>query len=76
MTIRTQLKAGKLSANHNETLQRASERRNAKSENATNIVWMRRQPMSRSRNGDRLTLLVVRAGLRAGRRGVRWCPRH
>jgi hypothetical protein len=69
MTIRTQLKAGGLRLNHNETLQRASERHNEKRESAANIVWMRsRQPLTRSRSDDRLALLVVRAGLRAGRR--------
>ena len=53
---------------HNESLRRASERHCEKPESATDIVWMRRQPVTTSRNEDRLTLLVVRAGLRAGRR--------
>jgi hypothetical protein len=85
MTVRSQLKAGKLSANHsealrvrsaikaggehlnhNETLERAPERV---------AVSMRRHPLTASRKEDRLALLVVRAGLRAGRRArarARW----
>ena len=59
MTIKSQLKAGKLSANHNETLQRAADRP---------AVSMRRELVTSSRREDRLELLVVRAGLRAGRR--------
>jgi hypothetical protein len=65
MTIKTQLKAGKLAANHNETLRRAK-----------NIVWMRRQPLTASRKQDRLELLVVRAGLRAGLRRSYGRPRR
>jgi hypothetical protein len=57
MTIRTQVKAGKIAGNHNEALRPAK-----------NIVWMRRQPLTASRKQDRLELLVVRAGVRAGRR--------
>ena len=38
---------------------------------ATNIVWMGRQPLTTSRKEDRLELLVVRAGLRAGRARAR-----
>jgi hypothetical protein len=57
MTIRTQLTAGEIAGNHNEALRRAK-----------NIVWMRRQPLTASRKQDRLELLVVRAGVRAGRR--------
>ena len=59
MTTRTQLKAGKLATNHNEKMERVSERP---------AVSMRRQPLMISRKEDRLELLVVRAGLRAGRR--------
>jgi hypothetical protein len=59
MTIRTQLKAGKIVLNHNEKLQRASDR---------SAVSMRRELLTTSRKDDRLELLVVRAGLRAGRR--------
>ena len=55
-----------MEAQHNETLRRASERHCEKPESATDIVWMRRQPVTTSRKEDRLTLLVVRAGLRAG----------
>ena len=35
---------------------------------ANNIVWMRRKALTTSRKEDRLELLVVRAGLRAGAR--------
>ena len=45
--------------NHNETLQRAADRP---------AVSMRRELLTTSRKEDRLELLVVRAGLRAGRR--------
>jgi hypothetical protein len=58
MTIRTQLKAGRISLNHNESLRRATDRP---------VVSMRRQPPTASRKEDRLTLLVIRAGLRVGR---------
>jgi len=58
MTIRTQLKAGGRYLNHNET-QRTTDRP---------AVSMRRQLLTTSRKEDRLELLVVRAGLRAGRR--------
>ena len=67
MTIRTQLKAGKLAANHNEKLQRAADRQ---------AVSMRRELLTTSRKEDRLQLLVVRAGLRAGRRRARGRARH
>jgi hypothetical protein len=63
MTSRTQLKAGGIGINHNETLQL---RPAVKA--ANNIVWMRRQPLTTSHKEDRLELLVVRAGLRAGKR--------
>jgi hypothetical protein len=80
MTIRTQLKAGgwKLqnhnealhvrsairagglgSVNHNEALKRTANRP---------AVSMRRELLTTTRKEDRLELLVVRAGLRAGRR--------
>jgi hypothetical protein len=59
MKIRTQLKAGGISINHNEKLQRATDRQ---------AVSMRRELLTVSRKEDRLELLVVRAGLRAGRR--------
>ena len=68
LQIRSTLKAGGSSLQHNESLRRASERHCEKPESATDIVWMRRQPVTASRTEDRLTLLVVRAGLRAGRR--------
>ena len=58
LQVRTALKAGKLGLNHNET-QRATDRP---------AVSMRRQLLTTSRKEDRLELLVVRAGLRAGRR--------
>ena len=59
LQVRSALKAGGRYLNHNETLERAADRP---------IVSMRRQPMTASRQEDRLALLVVRAGLRAGRR--------
>jgi hypothetical protein len=59
MTIKTQLKAGKLATNHNEKLQRAADHQ---------AVSMRRELLTTSRKEDRLQLLVVRAGLRAGLR--------
>ena len=62
MTIRTQLKAGGGWANHNEKLERVSERRG---------VSMRRELLTTSRKEDRLELLVVRAGLKAGKRAFR-----
>ena len=59
LKVRTALKAGKLSANHNEKLERATDRA---------AISMRRELVTTSRKEDRLELLVVRAGLRAGRR--------
>jgi hypothetical protein len=63
MTIRTQLRAGKLSANHNEALRHES----------TPAISMRQQLRTGTHEHDRLKLLVVRAGLKAGayRRGAR-----
>ena len=58
LQVRTALKAGGVSLNHNET-QRASDR---------SAVSMRRELLTTTRREDRLELLVVRAGLRAGRR--------
>jgi hypothetical protein len=63
MTIRTQLKAGGIGINHNEMLKRASVRPE---------ISMRPQPRTASRKNDRLSLLVVRAGLRVGRRAKRF----
>ena len=66
LQVRTALKAGRKAGgtqhddNHNEKLERASERQ---------AVSMRRELLTTSRKEDRLQLLVVRAGLRAGRRG-------
>ena len=64
MTIRTQLKAGKIATNHNETLQVRTGLQGGK---------LRKRLVTTSPKEDRLTLLVVRAGLRAGRdaRGAR-----
>ena len=58
LQVRSAIKAGKLAANHNEKVQRA----------ATQAVSMRREVLTTTRKEDRLELLVVRAGLRAGRR--------
>jgi hypothetical protein len=77
MTIKSQIKAG-YSFNHNETLQvrtalKAGGRKLynhnetlARAERAA--VSMRRELVTTTRREDRLELLVVRAGLRAGRR--------
>ena len=62
MRIRTQVKAGKQSANHNETLQVKTGLQGGR---------MRRRLVTTSPKQDRLALLVVRAGLRAGRAGIR-----
>ena len=98
MTIRTQVKAGRLAANHNEalrvrsTLRAGQGGRLASNHNealrvrstvkagkiilnhnealravAAPAIAMLRQPRTTSRKDDRLELLVVRAGLRAGR---------
>ena len=60
LKIRSAIKAGKIILNHNEKLQRAADRP---------AVWMRRELLTTTRKEDRLDLLVVRAGLRAGRLG-------
>ena len=62
LRVRTALKAGGLRLNHNETLVRITERP---------AVSMRRELRTSSRKEDRLELLVVRAGLRAGRARAR-----
>ena len=62
LQVRTALKAGGLGLNHNETLVRTTERP---------AVSMRRELLTTSRKEDRLELLVVRAGLRAGKRAFR-----
>ena len=77
MTTRTQLKAGKLATNHSEALQvRTALKAGAWSSNHSEAlqratdrpaVSMRRELQTTSRKEDRLELLVVRAGLRAGR---------
>jgi len=59
LQVRSTLKAGKIATNHNESLERTSDR---------SSVSMRRELLTTSRKEDRLELLVVRAGLRAGRR--------
>ena len=79
MTIRTQLKAGARFSNHNETLQvrtalkagaAAFNNHNERVQRASDrqSVSMRRELVTTTRKEDRLALLVVRAGLRAGRR--------
>ena len=62
LRVRTSVKAGGVEGQHNEKLERASDR---------SPVSMRRQPLTTSRKEDRLELLVVRAGLRAGKRYFR-----
>ena len=59
LQVRTSLKAGGRLANHNEALKRTEDRQ---------AVSMRRELLTTTRSEDRLELLVVRAGLRAGRR--------
>jgi hypothetical protein len=59
MKIRTQLKAGGRSLNHNEALRRDADRP---------AISMRHQIRTTARKEDRLELMVVRAGLRAGKR--------
>jgi len=57
LQVRSALKAGGKSLNHNEALRTGSP-----------AIAMLRQPRTTSRKEDRLELLVIRAGLRAGRR--------
>ena len=57
MNTRTHLKAGKLATNHNETLQVRAGLQGGK---------LRRLLVTTSPKEDRLALLVVRTGLRAG----------
>jgi len=59
LRVRSTIKAGGVDGQHNEKLERASER---------SAVSMRRELLTTSRKEDRLELLVVRAGLRAGKR--------
>ena len=63
LRVRTSVKAGKIALNHNEALQQQPDR---------HTVSMRRQPRTTVRKEDRLELLVVRAGLRAGARRSRY----
>ena len=58
MRFRSTVKAGGQNLNHNEALRTGS----------APAVAMLRQPRTTSRKGDRLELLVIRAGLRARRR--------
>ncbi len=60
MRIRTQLQAGKLATNHNETLQVRTGLQGGK------LRKLRKLLVISSPKEDRLALLVVRAGLRAG----------
>ena len=60
--MRSTIKAGGRDINHNEALKRATDRP---------AVSMRRELLTTTRKEDRLQLLVVRAGLRAGRRRAR-----
>ena len=59
LRVTTSLKAGGWTNNHNEAMRRDSYRP---------VIAMRRQPRTTGRKADRLELLVIRAGLRAGRR--------
>ena len=62
MKIRTQLQAGGggVDGQHNESLRRDADRKD---------ISMRRRPQITVRKGDRLELLVIRAGRRAGAAG-------
>ena len=62
LRVRSTIKAGGVEPQHNEKLQRATDRP---------AVSMRRELLTTSRKEDRLELLVVRAGLRAGRGRLR-----
>lgn len=57
LRVRTTVKAGRLATNHSESLKRRDDRE---------AISMRRTLPTTSLKGDRLELLVVRAGLRAG----------
>lgn len=63
LQVRSALKAGKLGCNHNETAREAM----------PPTISMRKQIRMTGNREDRLELMLVRAGLRAGRRfhGVR-----
>ena len=61
LKIRSTVKAGGSQLNHSETLRTGS----------APAIAMLRQPRTTSRKEDRLELLVIRAGLRAGRRESR-----
>ena len=79
MTIRTQVKAGRLAANHNDALQVRSAVRAGRIalnhndalqvKSARKAGRIRRRLETTSSRVDRLSLLVVRAGLKAGARG-------
>jgi hypothetical protein len=60
LAVRTALKAGGVSLNHNETQQTRSGLKAGR-------INLRAAVQTTSRKSDRLELLVVRAGLRAGR---------
>ena len=62
LRVRSTIKAGGVEAQHNERLELATNRP---------AVSMRRELLTTTRREDRLELLVVRAGLRAGRRARR-----
>jgi hypothetical protein len=64
LAVRSQLKAGGKSLNHNDTLQTRTGLKAGR-------INLRAAVQTTARKGDRLELLVVRAGLKAGRRGFR-----
>lgn len=78
LRVRSSLKAGKLAANHNEALQVRSaikaggwlsnHNETLRCDSDRPLVLMRQQIRTTARKEDRLELLVVRAGLRAGKR--------
>ena len=58
LRVRSTIKAGGVDGQHNETLRRDSDRP---------VIAMYRQPRTTGRKDNRFELLVIRAGLRAGR---------
>jgi len=87
LQVRSAVKAGRIAVNHNEALQVRSTLRAGRKALLSNhneaqraadrqAISMRRELLTTSRKEDRLELLVVRAGLRAGRRRARGRVRH
>ena len=81
MKIRTQLKAGGVSLNHNEALrvrsalkaggEHLNHNEALRRDSVRPAISMRGEPRTTGRKDNRFELLVVRAGLRGGRARVR-----